>query len=109
MYILFEPSCSATGFEKPTGPQVVKNNSCRFCTPIFIVVFTRYKTIPSQLSPLFIVPHDVFIHVDIYLRLGLTSRFFLQVFQLKLCVCTDFVLSKNNPNRSSFSVYSYIL
>ena len=87
-----------------------KKKSCLFCKTIFIVVFTRYKTIPSQLIPLFIVPHNVFIHVDIiYLRLGLTSRFFFRVFRLKLCVCTDFVPSKSNPNRSSFSVYSYIL
>ena len=30
MCILFEPSCSATVFEKPTGPQVVKKKSLLF-------------------------------------------------------------------------------
>jgi len=27
IYLLFEPSCSATVFEKPTGPQVVKKKN----------------------------------------------------------------------------------
>jgi hypothetical protein len=89
MYILFDPSCSATVFEKPAGPQVVEKNSCRLGTMIFVIVFTRYKTIPSQLSELVIVTHYVFIQVDIiYLRPGLTGRLFLQVFRLKfVCVC----------------------
>ena len=56
------------------------------------------------------VLHGVFIHVDAsYLRLDLSSRLFLQVFRLKLCVCTDFVPSDNDPNLSSLAVYSYIL
>ena len=109
MYILFEPSCSATVFEKPTGPQVDKK--------IPAVYVKWYSLSFSQDARLYLVSWVNSSSSHMMSLSKLLSSFFAWVSQAfssfrvsdKLCVCTDFVPSENNPNRSTLSVYSSIL
>jgi hypothetical protein len=76
--------------------QMIKQISCRVCKTMLVIVFTRY-IVASQLSQLCILTHDVFYQVDIRLRLGLTSRLFLQVFRLKLVCGYGFCPFRKQP------------